>query len=290
MPLLRLSCILLVLAAIFLAAPAAAHGPPPGTEPPPEAFCVVVIQPEDGFRQVRITVDENLTARAKAEAWQAANLNGDGLVSPQEGEAFRYATLQFWPGGLGMGNRSVYLEPGAPYTTATPMRPVYAASWRHIGHGFYEDDRSPHTGLSSTDSVPLAALETQAVREYGFHVGDDFSRMSVHGGDENATAGLGVDSQGHVSRPVIEYVVVRAPPGWVVATVTGHTYNGTFTRHGEGDTLQVAGFDTSLPWRIDFFSPEADKRLSDLGSPGFEVWGLPLALIVAGLARLRRRR
>ncbi|MEA3191353.1 MAG: hypothetical protein QOD77_1935 [Thermoplasmata archaeon] len=270
---------------------AAVLAPSVAAEAPPDAFCIVVIEPTDGFRQVRITVDEDLNETARQSSWADVDLNGDGRASQAEAEAFRYGTLKLWPGGLDMGNKSLFLAPGAPYTTATPIRPVYATTWRHLGHGFYDEPAQAHDGSTLGAEVPFADFETQAVREYGFHVAHDFSRMTLHGAQPNATAGLPTDSAVEVSKPVIESVVVRAPAGWVVQEVVGVGYNGTFTRTGDQPTMELQGFDTSSPWQIRFFNPEADKRLGHLDGPGLEAPAAlaALAAAVAVTARARRR-
>lgn len=282
--------VLVVLALQLMLAPAVSAHPPerPLAESQPEAFCIVVIEPLDDFRQVRITVDEDLSAPAKAAAWRQANINNDTVVSPQEAEGFRYSTIKFWPGGLELGNKSLALEPGAPYTQATPIRPVYAATWRHPGHGFYEDAVSTHTGLSKDAPVTFDQFETQAVREYGFQVTGDMSRFNLRGADPTFAGNLSVDSKVYVSRPIVEYVIIKAPPGWVVNSATGWGYNGSFTRNENTDRMEIRGFDTSLPWTISFLNPDAEIRLHDTGSPGLGPLFLLLACLLP-LAWLRRR-
>lgn len=287
-----------LLLAIALLPMVAAH--PPATVPAvpavadlPEAqpapFCIVVIEPLDDFRQVRITVDEELTEPSKDAAWRQADLNGDGIVSSQEGVAFRHATLAFWPGGEGLGNRSLALRLAAPYTDATPIKPVYAATWRHLGHGFYEEAASSHTGAAKSDPVAFGGFETQAVREYGFHMPNDISTITLRGADPTFAANLSMDSAVQVSKPVIEYVVVRAPPGWIVRSVTGVGYNGTFHITGDGSTLEIPGFDTSSPWEVTFRNPELEERLAYIGSPGMELPAVFAGSAIA-LAALRFRR
>lgn len=278
-------CIVL-LALLFVPAAVAHVGPP---DAPPEAFCIVVIEPLDGFRLLRVTVDEDLKAAAKQADWQAANVNGDGTLSPQEQEGFRAGSLRFWPGGLDMGNHSVYLQPGAPYTTFTAVRPVYATTWRHVGHGYYEDRVSSHSGVEQGAPVDFGQFETQAVREYGYHVSSPLSRMTLHGG-ANMTANLTTDTVRHEEgRPVIETVIVKAPEHWIITHIQGLGYNGTFDRIVNDASVQIRGFDTSSPWTIDFLDPNADEEMGKVqGGPGFEVAFLLIGIVP--LVWLLRRR
>lgn len=257
---------LFLTASVLLVLPAAAHVGP--IEAPPEAFCIVVIEPTDSFRLVRITVDEKLKADAKQDSWDVANANGDASLSAQELEGFRQGTLQFWPGGREMGNRSVWLTPDAPYERFSSIRPVYASTWRHVGHGFYADAVSTHTGATRGDAVGFDEFETQAVREYAYHVMGQISRMTVHGGQAMAE-NLSIDTTGTPQpKPVIEYVVVKAPEGWRIRHIQGYGYGGLFALDFNNETVELRGFDTSAPWSIQYVHPEADENLSAIDGPG----------------------
>lgn len=287
----RLSLVAGLLALCVFPSLVVAHVPPAGPiEEPPDAFCIVVIEPLDGFRQVRITVDENLTALAKRESFGLADANGDGLVNAQEGEGFRLSTLRFWSGGLGMGNKSLYLGPGAPYTEYTPVRPVYAVTWRHPGHGYYKDPISVHTGLAKNASVGFDQFETQAVREYAFSTPDGVSRISLHGGLQADTDRLRIDSNiTYLPRPQPEYVVIQAPAGWQIQTVRGFGYNGSFELTGPKPRMEIRGFDTSARWSVDFVDPVLDKKLGYLGDPALGPMAV-FGLLLAGAALAMRRR
>jgi len=283
---------LFMTACVLFLVPAAAHVGP--IEEPPEAFCIVVIEPTDAFRLVRITVDEELKTDAKDEAWSVANANGDATLSPQEMEGFRMGTLRFWPGGNDMGNRSVWLTPDAPYERFSPVKPVYASTWRHVGHGFYEDAVSTHTGAARGEAVGFDQFETQAVREYAYHVAGQISRMTLHGGRE-APENLSIDTTGTPQpKPVIEYVVIRAPEGWLIRNVQGYGYGGAFELDFNNETVELRGFDTSAPWSIEYVHPEAEENLSYIGGtppfPGPAGGLIGVAVGLLPLAWLRRRK
>jgi len=219
----------------------------------------------------------------------AADQDQDGVLSPQEQDAWRLASLQFWPAGQGMGNRSLALEFAAPYEKFNPVRPVYAVTWRHVGHGLYEDPVSPHTGVARGDPVNRTQFETQAVREYAYQVtNESFSRVTLRGGT-NVTA-LPIDAVGTpLPRPIVETVLVKAPAGWHVRQVKGYGYNATpFTRQADDAQVEIRGFDTSAPWEVEYVNPSLDAKLGDLGGPS--VGPIVLALAVLATAWVVRRR
>lgn len=246
----------IVLASLALVPMSSAHPPVvPLDAPQPAAFCIVVIQPLDGFRAVRITVDEELTPSRKQADFDAADADEDGSVTPEEADAFQRSTTEFWKGGLGMGNESLSLRASGEtrpfYTGYREVRPVYGVTWRHLGHGFYEEAVSSHTGEAKDAAATFATFETQQVREYGFQVADDITSVTLYGADEGRLYGL--DSNVTVeSQAVEEYVIVQAPAGWHIRSVTGQNYTGPFSKQGPAERLDIAGFDTMAPWSIAF--------------------------------------
>ncbi len=285
---------------------ATAHAPP--EDIPPDAFCIVVVKPLDGFRQVRITVDQELDNATRDASWAAANTDGNTYVSSDERLAFANETLQFFPQGRNMGNHSVvvFVASGDGYAPSKLAHPVYATTWRQVGHGFYNVGVSPHTGLSQAEPVYFPDFETQAVREYAFGVTDEAARVTLKGG----YADDAFDPPPYVpGSPVvaIEYVVIEAPPGWHISSVRGFGYDGEFTNYTSTDRLEIRGFNTKAPWTISydrnvtFVTPpietgpsstasENSSTTDDASKPAAAVmWPLVAAsLVAAGVLRRRR--
>ncbi len=264
------------------------HAAPEGVSP--DAFCIVVIEPLEGFSLVRITVDENLTAEAKAQFFAMADrypeIDGVEAVSPDEARAYTQTTMRFWNDGLGMEKESLHMTPGSIDRTWKSIRPVYATTWRQVGHGFYDT-----TASEPAEPVVFEDFETQKVREYSFHVMGALSEVTLYGANPNATAKLGPvpDPQYEEVHYTIEYVVIRAPPGWRIAQVTGVTYTGPFVRTPNSERIDIAGFDTSQPWTIRFVNPDADTNGGAAGSPGPGMVWLAAVVLVVALVNVRRK-
>jgi hypothetical protein len=50
----------------------------------------------------------------------------------------------------------------------------------------------------------------------------------------------------------IEYVVVRAPPGWMVQAIDGYSYEGPFRKEPNAEEVDVPAFDTKQPYTLTF--------------------------------------
>lgn len=269
------SCLLLLVA--LAATPAA-------SDPPADAFCVILIEPSADFRLIRVLVDEDTSLEEREALWPSVDVDGNGVISEVEQDAFRWANTTGWSHVEELGVKAVFLQPNAPYTLSPPQKPVYAATWRQVGHVFHQQEYE----LPDQLTRPVE-LETQEVREFGFQLdAGRSSRFTLSGGrdlaGQNLSAAPTYDEQG---RPVIEYVVIKAPKGWIVELVEGQSYNGSiFLRPGKR-TVDVPAFDTKSPYNITFLNPSLDKELGKIEGPA------PAALLIGlgllGAAAMRRR-
>lgn len=269
---------------VLLATLGALAAPLAAADPPADAFCVILIEPNSDFSLVRVVVDEDTTLAEREALWPDVDLDGNGVVSPVEQDAFRWSTTDAWPDVETLGVKAVTLEPNAPYVLSPQQKPVYAAAWRQVGHVFHKQD------YELPDQLTRAVeLETQEVREFGFQLeAGRSSRFTLRGGQDlaglNLSAAPRYDDQG---RPVIEYVVIHAPKGWVVERVEGRSYNGTVTLEPGEREVDVPAFDTRSPYSITFVNPKLEKELGELEGPA------PVAVLVGlgllGAAAVKRR-
>ncbi|HET6398560.1 MAG TPA: hypothetical protein VFH47_03290 [Candidatus Thermoplasmatota archaeon] len=248
--------------------------PQAAAAPPPDAFCVIVIEADDGFRTVRVIVDEETTIEERGELWPSVDVDGDGSITPAEAEAFRVANLQLLPRQDGIGAKATVLESASDGGRRT-HGPLYAAFWRQVGHTFHQRDyRLPDV---LTD---VADLETQEVREYRYDIHAVPQEVVLRGGDE-----LGRLLDPRIAPPtpptpteprvVVEYVVVRAPPGWLVASVEGWAYDAPVRLEPHARSVDIPALDTSKPWTVRYV-PE--------GEDGRGAGSLPSLALVAALA------
>lgn len=273
---------IIVLPAMALAIFAA---PIASADPPADAFCVILIEPNADFSLLRVVVDEDTSLEEREELWPSVDVDGNGIISKVEQDAFRWSHTQGWPDVEELGLKAVALQPNAPYTLSPEQKPVYAATWRQVGHVFHKQEYE----LPDQLTRPVE-LETQEVREFGFQLDPGrSSRFTLTGGRDleglNLTSAPRYDDQG---RPVIEYVVVKAPKGWVVEMVQGRSYDGDISLAPNEREVDVPAFDTSSPYTIVFLNPELDEELGKIEGPA------PVAVLTGlgllGAAGIRRRR
>jgi hypothetical protein len=222
---------LLALAPTALAAPA---------ERPADAFCVILIEGLDDLRSVRVLVDEESTVEDRRRLWPEVDLDGDGNVTRAEKEAWMRGNLATYPRHEGLENRTVRLA-----ADGSPAAALHAATWRQVGHTFHKQDRhTPETVTRAED------LETQEVREYRFATPDQAQRVVLLGGQPWATTRTTTASTS--PQVVIEYVVVRAPPGWLVESYAGYGYDGPVSRTVHAREVDIPAFDTKAAYTITF--------------------------------------
>lgn len=248
--------------------------PSAGATPPPDAFCVIVIEGLDDFRLVRVTVDEDTNLTQRQALWTTVDLDADGAITPEEAEAFRRGGVALWPRQEALGNRSLQLM--LPDQVHPSGRPLYAATWRQVGHTFHHQNYT--LPLVLTDALDL---ETQEVREFSFAPIENLGARILIGGS---------DLTGPPVRPsppvAIEYVVVRAPAGWQITYLTGFGYDGYISRSVNAAEIDLPGFDTKRPFSIQFNRVEPASHESDgIPAPG------PMALVgaIASALLLARR-
>jgi hypothetical protein len=274
-------------------------------EPGEDPFCIVVIEPLDDFRLVRVSVDEELNATTQAEFWALADANHDNALTRAEAEAFRQGQLRIFPGEMSLGPKALLL-------TATPSEPrtvraIHATSWRQVGHGYYAHQKPLEAVTSS------ASLETQEIREYSFRTPADATHVLIQGGLALSDTELAVypTEPGAVTVPPVpppngytnctpggvsccdengscaveEFVTVKAPPGWRIAHVQGHSYGTAVSVDVDAATYDLPAFDTKSPFTITYVKEAGDDRGSPLAAP----WPL-LGVLVAALALARLRR
>lgn len=181
---------------------------------------------------------------------------------------------------------AVVLRPDAPYTRASVQRPVYATTWRQVGHVFHKQDYQVPDRITETTD-----LETQEVREFGFELDAGRSSRFILSGGRNLTEYGNLSaapSYTDLPKPKIEYVVVRAPKDWVVQRVEGFSYNGSFVLEPGTREVDVPAFDTKMPYDITFLNPGLEKKLGDIGTPGPE--SAALLAVVACVGWVHRSR
>lgn len=254
--------------------------------PPADAFCVILIEPNADFTRLTISVDENTTLEDRAALWPSVDLDENKVISPTEKEAFRWANTNVFGRDGDVGIKAVTLLPGAPYLTSQPQKPVYTTIWRQIGHVFHHQDYVLPERLTST-----AELETQEVREFGFELEPGRASRYTLSGGENLTGNLSATpTYIDQPRPVVEYVVIRAPEGWIVDRIEGRSYNGTFVLTPGTPSVDVPAFDTKSPYAIMFVNPVFDQDLGKIaGGSGLDAVAF-IATLAAAVILVRRRR
>lgn len=225
-----------------LAAGLAALGPA-SAAPPPDAFCVILIEGIDGFRGVRVLVDEETTMAERSQLFNATDTDGDGVLERDEADAFRRDRTVFWANQTELGLRGLELA-----DEAGPVPALHATTWRQVGHTFH---KQAHTQPESFSDP--ADFETQEVREVRFEPGPNATFVQVRGGRDLTQPTTTTSSPPSTSPQVtIEYVVVRAPPGWTVQSIEGYSYDGPFTLGVGAAEVDVPAFDTKRPYVLNF--------------------------------------
>lgn len=280
---------------VVLLAALAAFAAPSQAAPPPDAFCVILFEGFDDLRLVRVTVDQETNLTEREELFGSLDLNRDGLVDTDEAEVLRSRTMEARQGTF--SNETYRLGVAAENETyGNHYSPLHTAVWRQVGHTFHKQDHEQPWPV--TEPVDL---ETQEVREASFSFPADVRLVRLEGG-------LLPKLPPFVA---IEYVVVRAPPGWAVTEVRGQTYNGSFVQEANATEVDVPAFDTKSPYWISFErrdAPPAARTVTRTatqtvthtvaasadpdgprGTPGLAPAVLAFALAAAAAVALRRR-
>lgn len=225
--------------------------------PPADAFCVIVIEGLDGFAKVLVTVDLETNLTEREALFEELDSDGDGNVTPSESAVYRNDTMQGWetPRELGIKGIEAAAADGTWQWNADPQS---ALTWTQVGHTFHKQN---HTQPATVGDP--ADLETQEIREFTLWHQHEPTMVHIHGGQDlmapppetstgttTATSTTGGSSTS--STPVPEYVVVRAPAGWMVVDVTGSDYEGRQTWNAGTAELDLPAFDTKAPFLIRF--------------------------------------
>jgi hypothetical protein len=275
--------------------------PPVTAEPPPDAFCVITIQPSEDFLNVRYIIDEETSMEDREALWPQVDTDGDGRVTPVEKDAFRRSQIRFHANASALGVQTIHLAVSGSYLNQ--QTPLYATTWREIGHAFHQ--RNYHTPPTITE---VSDLETQGIRDFrfAFELTGELRAVTLYGGSDPSAPPAPTTTSTTTTGPqtvVIEYVVIRAPVGWVVNWVAGYTYDGQFSNHYQAQVVDVPAFDTKRPYSISFYKlPDealvvtvttahtittTQEALSS-GTVAAAATGIGLALLVL-LALIRRR-
>ena len=279
---------------------ALALAPPAQAAPPADAFCVILIEGLDDFRVVRVLTDEETTVEERAALFPAVDRNGDGQVTRDEGDEWRMHNTLATEFISDLPPAQRLLLSGTVDGASRGFIPLYAATWRQVGHTFHKQDHEQPWPV--TEPVDL---ETQAVREVRFGV-DDATRIELRGGLEGGTTSSTTTAPPSTTSPTQsqsgggtpEYVVVRAPAGWRIASVEGSTYDGWISRDYDGELreLDLPAFDTKTsPWALRFERTATDEAGSSATADSGDDDNLTIpapgaALAVLLLALLARRR
>lgn len=276
---------------VVVLAALAAVAAPVQAAPPADAFCVILIEGVDGFRLVRVTVDEETNLTEREALFGELDLDADGRVTTVEGERFRRRSVEARSGPFTNSTHHLQLlvetGDGSGGTVRSTHVALHHAVWRQVGHTFHKQD---HTQPWPVEE-PID-LETQEVREASFAPGDAADRVVIDGGEP-------IELPPNVA---IEYVVVRAPPGWTVARVQGYTYEGWIDVAPNATEADIPSLDTKRPYTIAFErqgpavetvtqtvaatpAPDGGARGASAPAPALAA----LALAAAAAVALRRR-
>jgi hypothetical protein len=248
------------LAALLVALAAA----PVHAAPPADAFCVILFEGADGFRTVRVVVDLETNLTERQALFADLDADGDGAVDLLEQESLRAASVLQWntTGSLGIRGLSMAAGDGVSQWGATFLG---AKTWTQVGHTFHKQDHT--TPALITDP---ADLETQEVREFHFeHMRDPTIVLLSGGQDPDATPTDGPtptssSSSSNTQVTTVEYVVVRAGPGWLVDAVNGWSYESEVAQDVDTPELDLPAFDTKRPFHLKF---QAVAPVTGTGSP-----------------------
>ena len=241
--------------------------PPAAAAPPPDAFCVILFEVLPGMQGVRVLVDEETTLEERAALFPELDANGDGAITRGEGEAWRRANLSLHNGTDGVPSAQVVrLRPADGEGDGAAL---YTAITRQVGHTFHKQDhRQPWPVTESAD------LETQALREFSYPLIEGAQSFELVGGPQEAsptTTASPVSSTTTSSQSytvTIEYVVLRAPEGWLITRVQGLDYSGRFDIAPYAREVDVPAFDTkSAPFTITLQRAPMASSTSSTGPP-----------------------
>lgn len=241
----------------------------PGTAaaPPPDAFCVILFEAADAsFTTVRVLVDLETNLTQRQELFGQLDLDADGDVDPLEQERLRSATVRQHNTTAAMGLTALTLA-AADGQQQWGAEFLAAKTWTQVGHTFHKQAHT--TPAFITDA---ADLETQEVREVYFRHPRPPTLVRLGGGTDPALTPTfspsptpAPSSTGPTTTVAIEYVVLRAPAGWVVQQATGHSYDGPVSIDGGVRELDLPAFDTKKPFTVRF--AQAPEESSTTASP-----------------------
>ncbi|MEA3144571.1 MAG: hypothetical protein QOG31_1895 [Thermoplasmata archaeon] len=251
-----------MLCAPLLATPAAAT-------PPAAAFCVIVIEGIDDFRIVRVAVDLTTNLTQRQALFAQLDTDKDGTVLPSEQEAFRAGTVQFWADPSRLAIRALGAE-GGDLLGAWDALALHAVTWRKVGHTFHHQNYTQPTYVTQP-----VDLETQEIREVRFDQPRVPDTMVLRGGTDPTLPRPTQTSPSPTQTATVEYVVVRAPPGWRIDRIDGATYTGRFSIAVGSPEVDVPAFDTKSPYAITFSRlPPAPSETPTPTSTGTETTAL----------------
>lgn len=297
----------LALAALSLAVVAA----PAHAAPPADAFCVILIEGLDDFRTVRVLVDEETTVEERAALFPEVDRDGDGQVTRDEADQWRFHGTTTYPRLEGLDEVRAVRASGTVDGETRGLAPLFAATWRQVGHTFHKQDHEQPWPV-----VEAADLETQEAREFRFPA-DAATEIVLSGGLPRSTTTSASTTASTSSSPTgptstsntvtIEYVVVRAPPGWRVAHVEGYTYDGMVSQSYDGvqSEVDLPAFDTKSSYQLRFEKVQSGAVTSSTTSgtpttdgpsdggefsiPNVAVGALVMALAMLAVLVARRR-
>lgn len=215
--------------------------------PPADAFCVILIEALDGMQGVRVLVDEETTPEQRAALFPAIDTDGDGAVTRSEGDAWRRHNLRLHNGTDGLpAVQRVWLRPADADGDGAPL---YVAATRQVGHTFHKQDHQQPWPV--TESIDL---ETQALREFSYPVVEGAAVFELLGGDDGSAPATSTSTTttAYGASATPEYVVVRAPEGWLVGRVQGRDYAGPIDTQPQAREVDLPAFDTKSPFTITF--------------------------------------
>lgn len=276
---------------------------PAGAAPPPDAFCVILLEALPGMQGVRVLVDEETTPTEREALFPEVDGDGDGTITRAEGDAWRRANLALHNGTEGLD--PVVVVRLRPTDTDGGGEPLYAATTRQVGHTFHKQDhQQPWPVTASID------LETQAVREFSFPLVEGAQRFELLGGgaatSSTGTATSTTTATAYAGSATPEYVVVRAPEGWLVERVTGSSYDGRLDQTYSAREVDLPAFDTRSPFVVTFVRDTAAATATGTATDSttatrsgtavaqddkldIPAAALPLAVLVLGALARRRR-
>lgn len=231
--------------------------PDAGAEAPADELCVITFLPNREFSQVVVRADEVYNDSRKQELAREIDTDQDGQVNAGEAREYENASV-------------------------TIVHEWYNASqFRHFHEKrLFVDDKAPReimiwtdlTGVLGATGNTTGWLITE-VRTYSFQE-ERLSTHRIQGGENSSREG----------RVVIEFVLVKAPKGWLV-----HRVNETLFDTPEAS---LPRFDVDHAFKFDFSQrPGEDYTLPVKGDPGLtSAWSVGALLSALVFVAMRRRR